>query len=134
MATKSASYNAVLRSLKKDGLSHTQARAAWKGIKERLGHSPTARELKAHPKITAQEIKRAPARERAIRGAATRALNKAAKTAPPVKPGRPTKGGGEAKGGAGGGRPIIPRDIALELDAEWENFDMEWEDDDPYGG
>ena len=132
MATK-ASYNAVLKGLKKQGLSHTQAREAWKSLKDRLGHSPTARELKAHPRITSQEIKKV-----------TKAPPKAppkppAKppTKPPVKPPKkppakpPKRGPGKGRGG--GGRPIVPPEIARELDAEWDDFEIEWEDDDPYG-
>jgi hypothetical protein len=116
---KSQSYNAVLRELKKEGLSHTQARAAWGSLKERLGKSPTTGDLKAHPRITAQEVKRAPARERAIRGAATRAENKAKKAAavPPAEP--PAR--------------IIPPKRAAEILDSWEEFDLEGFVDDPDG-
>jgi hypothetical protein len=66
-------------------LNQAQARVAYRGLKERLGEAPKAVDLKRHPRITAQEAKRAPARERAIRAAKTRALRKARPPAAPPK-------------------------------------------------
>ena len=115
---KSQSYNAVLRSLKKDGLTHTQARMAWAGIKQRLGHSPTAAELKVHPRITrAAETKAAPPVK--------------PPTKAPSRPARPPAGPGGAPS-PGGPRVMSPQRFQ-EIVEEWENFELDWEDTDPYG-
>jgi hypothetical protein len=113
MADNRKSYNAVLRALKRShGLNQAQARVAWKGLKDRLERTPRAADLKKHPRITAQEIKRAPARERALRAAKTRAANKAKARTAPIKPApkpeRPRERAAAAAAGAGGGAREIP--------------------------
>jgi hypothetical protein len=109
------SYNAVLRGLKRSfGLNQAQARVAWRGIQARLDRTPRVADLKRHPRITAQEVKRAPAKERAIRAAKTRAEKKA-KAAPPVKvpPKRPARKPPKA---AAAGAPAPPQKIPPEFE------------------
>ncbi len=67
-------YNAFLRSAKsKYGLNQNQARQMYSNMKERVGRPLYGSDLKRHPKISAQEAKRAPRSEAAHRSAATRA-------------------------------------------------------------
>lgn len=100
MTAAQRSYNAVLKAIKaaNPDLSHKQAQAAWRGLKQRLGDAPKKADLKAHPRITKEEVKRAPARERAQRAAATRAKKKAeAEPKPKAKPAKPSKPKAEPK-------------------------------------
>jgi len=130
-------YQATLRSLKKSfELNHKQAQTAYRNIRERLERSPRARDIKAHPRIAAQEAKRAPAIERAARAVKTRAENKAraaAAAVPPVKAPRP-----EAGAGAGAAAPPVvarewmyPPERFAAIDAEWEELAYEGWIDDP---
>jgi len=65
-------YQATLRALKKQGLTHRQAQTAWRVLRDRLDRSPRATDLRKHPRITRQVVKAAPVKERAQRAARTR--------------------------------------------------------------
>lgn len=53
-------YNAYLRAAKSAyGLTHHQAQQMYRSHSSRAGHSLTAKELKAHPRIASQEARRA---------------------------------------------------------------------------
>lgn len=53
------SYNAFLRSAKSQkGLSHRQSQDLYRALKGRLDRSPNRLDLRKHPKITSQELKR----------------------------------------------------------------------------
>lgn len=108
MANNRKSYNAVIRALKRKDLNQAQARVAWRALYERLARSPRVADLQKHPRITAQEVKRAPARERALRAAKTRKAKATAKVAPvitgtivlPTKAESPVKQQGKGRGRA----------------------------------
>jgi hypothetical protein len=140
MADNRKSYNAIIRGLKRSfGLTHPQAQVAWRGLKDRLDRRPRAVDLKKHPRISKEEAKRAPARERALRAAKTRAVNKAKKTIPVKAPPGPPKPKGRAAGagagaGAGGGGAVIapPREYPSEYPPEYEELYEEGYEFDQY--
>jgi hypothetical protein len=46
-------YNAFIRAIKgAQGISHKEAQQAYRGISERLGRAPKAKDVAAHPRIT----------------------------------------------------------------------------------
>lgn len=137
MADNRKSYNAILRVLKlQHGLNQAQARVAWRTIKERLDRTPRAVDLKRHPRITREEVKRAPARERAARAAKTRAAKpktappKAPPKAPPAKKPPKTKAVGAGGGGGGGGEISAP--ARAEYPPEFEGLDEYFDDAEQY--
>lgn len=56
MARRSiAAYNAILRDIKaQTGLTQREAQAVYRGIRDRVGHTPTRAETKAHAKEAAK--------------------------------------------------------------------------------
>ena len=53
-------YNAALRELKRGtGITHVAAQRAYRTVRDRLGRSPRAADIKRHPRIKAQETKKA---------------------------------------------------------------------------
>jgi hypothetical protein len=53
-------YNGFLKAIKAArGISHKEAQQAYRGISERLGRAPKAKDVSAHPRITREEAKKA---------------------------------------------------------------------------
>jgi len=85
MAWTIRNYNAFLRAARTTyQLNQAQARVMYRGVAERLGRPVLGADLKHHPVVAGQEAKRAPARERAVRAARTRAAR--VRPPPPVVP------------------------------------------------
>lgn|SRR5574337_1481632 len=71
------SYNAFLRGAKRAyGLDHKQAQQMYRNMRDRMGRPLSGTDLKRHPRISAQEAKRAPASERARRAAKKREMER----------------------------------------------------------
>lgn len=59
MASRIRSYNAFLRSAKsQSGLTHRQAQGLYRALRDRLGSTPTRLDLRRHPRVTDQEVRR----------------------------------------------------------------------------
>jgi hypothetical protein len=61
-------YWAVVKALQRSqALTSSAARAAWRGLKERLGRTPNAADVRGHPRMAAEAAKRGRAVEAAAR-------------------------------------------------------------------
>ena len=111
MADNRKSYHAVIRAFEqKHGLNRAQARVVWRSLRDRLDKTPRLADLKKHPRITAQEVQKGPARERAQRAAKTRARHKAEKAEEP--------------------KMVIPPARFRQIEQDWADFDaVGWQDD-----
>lgn len=110
-------YNAYLRAAKSAyGLTHHQAQQMYRSHSSRAGHSLTARELNAHPRVAAQEARRA---------------GQGPKRALPPGGRRPGGRPGGAAIGAGAGAGAIPREFADIEDFFYDGYEAPEEDEYP---
>lgn len=88
MTKAQRSYNAFVRVAKRnEGLTHREAQAAYRSMKDRLGQSPTAKDIKAHPRMMRDAVKAAkPPAPKKKAPAKKAAPKKAAKKKPAEKP------------------------------------------------
>lgn len=122
--------NAFVKGIvEKFGLNTRQGRVAWGEAFKKFDRAPARKDIKAHPRIIAAIVKKAPRQEAARRAAQTRAVKKEAPKPEPAKkaPERPAPiGGAPGARVAGKGRRIETLSELLEIpDYEWESVNEE---------
>ncbi len=124
------------------GLSHKEAQAAYRGMSERLGHSPSKADLTRHPRIASQVAKAAqagiaPPSKAEARKIARLAAENARKRSEASQKGWETRRQREAlkraetgrlNGGAGGTAQTSIKTLAQWNALDWEAWDYEYEE------
>jgi len=107
-------YQSFLKAAKRStGVSHKEAQQMYRTMSERIGHKASAKDVKAHPRITKQEANKA-IFTKEVTGGGKRA-------------GRGSRGagggGGGGVGGAGGGGGYYDDPFDMYEDDQWYDFE-----------